>query len=530
LKTKSCLGIHYTNTEITVTLVEKQGSQMRITPAWRISAENAGQADAAGISPLISNLAADLNQRYKPIPPVAIALAGNFYQSQFHHSQFENAHQLEQTLHYDIEEEFAIDAESIALCYQNSPHEESGSNLIIHTIARNKLTPLLNQFDKAGMDAMAAEPDIAAWQNFLRFSGELPVDRGCVVLGHSSETVYILVLDKNQKPLLTRTFPTPAQTELYATLRCELARNLASLNEQQTPACLLYHSRGIDRAEIGNLAGEMDLRCQKLTEPNVINACAVGIAIGFLDSRIEADFRNDNLQPRTVTVAYRKSLYGLSLAVCVLLLAWIVSMAVSAHRYSKIQTEAEEDIRKAWVKAFHNEDCPVEQKEVQKILGLKENQKTTDAALIQEWKKKYPDQNYPVNKVKIKRMLADRKQETYTKYHHSAAAAAAASDSTTHTLLLMLNAINKIPEEIDLRIENLNLTPKGVDAFSGTVAGLAQLDQLRTIIEAPDSQLTIEHSSFEASGTQQANDPANRPSFSMPLSVVKKTRSLEDEN
>jgi hypothetical protein len=528
LKTKSCLGIHYTNTEITVTFVEKQGSQMRITPPWQISAENVGQKDATEISPLISELAMDLNQRYKPVPPVAIALAGNFYQSQFHHSQFENAHQLEQTLHYDIEEEFAIDAESIALCYQNSPHEESGSNLIIHTVARNKLTPLLNQFDKAGMDAMAAEPDIAAWQSFLRFSGELPTDRGCVVLGHSGETVYILILDKNQKPLLTRTFPTPAQAELYQTLRCELARNLASLNEQQTPACLLYHSQGIDSTEIGNLAREMDLRCQKLTEPSVINACAVGVAVGFLDKRIDADFRNDNLQPRTVTVAYRKSLYRLSLAVCVLLLAWIVSMAVSAHRYSKIKTQAEEDIRKAWVKALHNEDYPVEQKDVQEMLGLKEKQKATDAALIQEWKKKYPDQDYPVNKVKIKRMLTDRKQETYTKYHHSAAAAAS-SDSTTHTLLLMLNVINKIPEEIDLRIENLNLTPKGIDAFSGTVSNLGQLDQLRTIVEAPDSQLIIEHSSFEASGTQQANDPANRPSFSMPLSVIKKVKSLEDE-
>jgi hypothetical protein len=500
---------------------------MRITPPWQISAENEDQADVAERLLLIGKLAADLNQRYKPVPPVAISLAGNFYQSQFHHSQFENTHQLEQTLHYDIEEEFAIDAESIALCYQNSPHEDSGSNLIIHTVARNKLAPLLNRFDKVGLDAMVAEPDIATWQSFLRFSGELPPNQGCVVLGCSSETVYILILDKNHKPLLTRTFPAPAQAELYTTLHCELARNSGSLNEQQMPSCLLYHSQGIDGTEINDLAREMDLRCQKLSEPNVINACAVGVAIGFLDNRVEADFRNDNLQPRTVTVAYRKSLYTLSLAVCILLVAWIVSMEVSAHRYSKIQTEAEDDIRKAWVKVYHNEDYPMEQKEVQEILGYKANQKVTDAALIQDWKKKYPDQSYPINELKIKRMLTDKKQETYTKYHHSTAAAT--SDSTTHTLLLMLNAINKIPDGIDLRIENLNLTPKGVDAFSGTVAGLGQLEQLRTIIEAPGSRLTIDRSSFEASGTQQANDPANRPSFSMPLRVTGKVKDVEDE-
>jgi len=338
----------------------------------------------------------------------------------------------------------------------------------------------------------------------------------------------MLILDKNHKPLLTRTFPAPAQAELYTTLRCELARNSGSLNEQQTPSCLLYHSQGIDGTEISNLAREMDLRCQKLTEPNVVNACAVGVAIGFLDNRVEADFRNDNLPPRTVTVAYRKALYSLSCSVCALLLAWIVSMEVSAHRYSQIKAEAENDIRKAWVMAYHNEDYPVEQKEVQEMLGHKENQKVTDAALIQDWKKKYPNQDYPINKSKIERMLKEKKKKTNDKYYRSAAATAT-SDSTTHTLLLMLSAINKIPDEIDLRIENLNLTPKAIDAFSGTVSDLGQLEQLRAIIEAPDSQLVIDRSSFEASGTQQANDPANRSSFSMPLRVTGKVKELEDE-
>jgi len=235
---KSCLGVHYTRTSITAVLVEKRDSQWLCADELTLPVEpnppgnqDKNQPDDAP-DPLQTTLA-QLADRMQPtgrrLHPVALAMDGALYNTQLHHSDFKDLRQIRQTLRFDIEDDFAIDADSVFLCYEKIPPSDDGTDLLVHTIDKNIAQNLLNQFEQARLDPLIAEPDVVSWLHYLKDRSLLPPDQGALVAGRSTDTLYLLVLDADHQPLLSRSYYCTDSAAALETLQCEANRSLAVL-------------------------------------------------------------------------------------------------------------------------------------------------------------------------------------------------------------------------------------------------------------------------------------------------------------
>ena len=99
MHTKNCLGIHYTRTSITAVLMKKKDNQWLCADDLTLPVEPApastldqNQTDDAP-TPLQTTLA-HLAERMQPtqrhLHPVALAIDGTLYNTQMHHSDFNN--------------------------------------------------------------------------------------------------------------------------------------------------------------------------------------------------------------------------------------------------------------------------------------------------------------------------------------------------------------------------------------------------------------------------------------------------------
>jgi len=475
LARKNCLGIHYNDKQITAVLIEQKGAEFQYVPALKVTADSELSEDQN--SSLFEKLKHDLNRQYEKTPPVALTLSGHMYQSLPYQSRFSDPRLINQTLRYDIEDNLAADADSIAVCYQqklSQSHEtsrgknqqtKSFSELLVHAISRNQLQQLLDRFEQSDLDALVAEPDIASWLNFLRSSSELPAQESLVALAWAIDSLYILILDDRHQVLLARSVPCSSGGQAHKILTSELPRSLANLPEGQQPPHLLYHLDGLDQKQIVDLARACNLQPRPISEPDLATACAKGAAWGFLNHHTAADFRSDGLFPRTLIAARHKTLYGLAAAVSSFLLVWIIVLNIHARNYRNMEKRAKTD-------------------------------------MIAAWKLANPQRKPPRSLAQIPGSLRRRLQDVES------------------TLMLIFRALNTLPEQFDIKITNLS-ADTGSAIFTGSVPDIKELEKLRKAILNPDSQLEIDSSKFGKVGSSSRDDPTNRRTFSMPLRVKK---------
>ena len=429
------MGIHYSSLGITAALVEKRGSRTRLAEVFKIAPETENTSGAGGS--LIDRLAAQLKRRHSKIPSVALALAGEFYQSQFHHSEFSDQRMLRQTLRFDVEEDFATDAETFALCYQRTGVPGPGSNLIIHTFEREKIQDLLVQFEQVHLDALVAEPDIDAWVHYLKDLSDLPADQPFLSVAWTAGIFYILALDRRRQPVLARSCVCSSREQLNDIMIIELRRCLALLDREHQPRQLLYHSGGFTKDQVARLQKELNLPCQGFKEPDAATALAGGAALGWLHGSNIADFRTDGMTPRTVQKAQHKALYSLSAAVTLLMLSSFIVMQLYARKNKNLFNQA-------------------------------------DLKLTQAWENTQPD-DPPENRSRINSKLQNdydalqnqlRRQTTTT-----------LPNSVSNTLLIVLQTLNTLPETFNLQYESLRVNNQGI-ALTGIIPNLAAQEKL----------------------------------------------------
>jgi len=484
---KSCLGIHYRTEGITAVLVHKQGSATELGPTFTLdgSAESADE----NISQLLGQLHQQLLRETSRVPPVALSLAGRFYQTEFFHSQFSDDRLLKQTLRFDLEENTTISAESNVFCYQRrGVAKDSGSDLLVHTIERNKIEAILDEFDQASFDALIAVPDVAGWICYLKRQNILPAGENLAVIAWAAETFYIIVLDREQQPLLARTAICPDDSQKAEMIATELNRSLALLSQDQQPQRILYHADGLAQDDIAKLEGQTKLKCSALDETDVTKAFAVGVALGYLYGEKQSDFRSDGMPPHSLIAGRNKALFALAGAASLLMLILIIVMNAHAKRYQKIESSAREQIEQAWLVAHP---------------GQKLTRQTS----------KIPQD--------IKKLLARLHETAQDK------TASTLPGSASHTLLLALQSLGQLAHNFDLTIDSLRVYPEKF-SISGSVPNLKDVDRLHEISKQ-NPKLQIDSWDIQKVGSGDRTDPTNRRNFDIQLSLKKTTIAAKNK-
>ncbi|MCF7957495.1 MAG: hypothetical protein K9M57_03495, partial [Phycisphaerae bacterium] len=431
---------------------------------------------------LIQQAAETVSAKIHSVPPVALSLSGRYYQSQIHHSHFSDLKQLKQTLRYDIEEEFAIDAEAVALCYQQTPGTGNGIDLMVHTADRDQLDTLFGQFEGAELDALIAEPDVVSWQHYLNHQGQLPAGKACAVLGVGHDSAQMLFLDKSHQLLLARSFPCPDDDSKYAQIHGELRRSAISLADSDKPSHLIYHQGGLDDVKIVELAAKNALSCKTTDLDDVTEAFAAGVAIGYLNHQCETNFRSDNLMPRTLLQSINRSLYTLSVLTCLILLGWIYVMYSHTHQYTRNTTAATKELQATYARI-----CP-------------DGKKRPNVAKISKEVKGQLDSV-------IKRFGTRQVNTT--------------DESASYAFILMMDMFNALPLDFDIKIGSLSIKPDEIHPFTGSVPDMEHLQVLRDTIKRPGSNLTIERVIIDKSDDTTGETEQTRRTFTFPLKVIK---------
>ena len=480
---KCCLGVHYTRTSITAVLVEKKHNQWQCAdeltlPIQPDTANSQDQTQLDNAQTPLQITLAQLADRMQPtgrrLHPVALAVDAALYNTQTHHSDFHDLRQVRQTLRFDIEDDFAIDAESVYLCYEKIPPSENGTDLMVHTIDKNTAQNLLTQFEHARMDPLVAEPDMVSWLHYLKDRSLLPPDQGVLVAGRSVDTLYLLVLDGDHRPLLSRSYYCTDSDQALQTLQCEANRSLAVLPPHQMPQHLLVHLEGFTEKYVGQLAKNLSVQPRSLPDSNITKAFAAGAAIGWLKGHSKTDFRADGYPPQTAVRKKHRALMGCAAALTGLLLAIITVM----HSYTKAYQNTLDDVQNRMIQAYTSTHP-----------GLKR-----------------PDKK---NIIKIPSILRSQLNKLNAKTKNQATPTLA--NSASNNLTLILQAFDSLPVKFDLAIDSIRLTGKSVE-LSGSVPNIVSQVELDKAIEA-NSKLTIEKWDF----TGQNN---LRRTFNMSLTVI----------
>ena len=477
---QQCLGIHYSATHITAVVASAQPGAAESLDPIKVPVETGASTDPDAAA--LEELTLQLRRRHAKLPPAALALAGEFYQSQFHHSEFTDPRQMAQTLPFDVEEEFMLDAEATAICYQRLPGTGPGSELVVHVAQRDHLKQLFPEFDRAGVDALIAQPDLAAWLTYTKHYAQLPSGQSAVLLAWAAGTFYLMILDSAHHPVLARSCHCNSDDHARATITCELQRSLALLPADQPPQAIYYHSAGFTNDQLHAISEATNLTCTPLPTDDPAVAFAAGASLAWLKHDTEADFRADRLPPRSLITAKRKSLFALSAAVSLLLLTCVIVFKARQASHLDIERRAEK-------------------------------------AIIAAWKDTNPDQSVP----RQQRLMPGRlsKQLRELKSRTSTRAEQTQPTSVGHIMMLLFDRLDSLPEKFGLTIKKISLSVKdGQATLVGAVPSAADMDRLITVFKHENSPLRYVNWDYDLSaGSSAKTGSGNRVAFSMPLRI-----------
>ncbi|MBN2377862.1 MAG: hypothetical protein JXD22_15805 [Sedimentisphaerales bacterium] len=463
----SCMGLHYNELGITAVLLEKRGSDFVVAESFRVVPEAAdekalsagaavGEASAGDerVSTLVELFGQESERRDIGKPAVVLTLSGKYYQNQFHHSEFSEEKQLRQTIRFDVEDDFTAEVESLAIGYQRLPMGDvSGSDLILYTVERNRLEPLLRELDEAGYDALTAWPDIAAWLSYLKNTDQLPQGESVLATAYCYDVLYILLLDADQKPILSRSVVCSSGQDLSGLLIAEVQRSVDMMADDEQPVRMLYHGSGFTAGQIATIEQETSLQCEPLKDKDAAGAFAAGAAMSYLSGRAAVDFREDGMQPRSLTESRSRAWYGFAAAVTILLVMLLLVMKMQTARYRSAEAVASDQIRNAYVE----------------VMG----------------KKPGPSANISRHINTEYKMLRDK---TRAKVDRSI------PGSASHTMTLVMGALADLGEDFDLDVQSLRVKAENA-MLSGSFADMASQIKFDEAVNAV-GQLKVERWDF----------------------------------
>jgi len=467
LKKNCCLGVYYNGRSLTALLLEKKDAAMEQVRRFDL------RGDDSQTDPLAA-LAREIAAVHPEGPlPVVLALGADYYQSQEYHSDLQDAKQLDQTLKYDVEETFAREGESLAVSYQFRVRSASGSDLLVYAGDRARLGELFDRWEKAGLDALQARPDVICWLAYLRLQIAAPGKLNAAA-ALCEGVFYLMLFDERFTPLSVRSFFCPAPALGTDIMERELLRTLAVLGGPNSLDCLYYHAEGLNRTAVEALAARLGAGARALTTIRAGDAFAQGAALGWFANSAEGDIRRDGMAPRSMEISRRNALWGLSAAVTLFMLIWGITMQVGAARWETLAQRREDNMKTAYKMIFKKETRNVTQVKVEIANKKKE-----------------------IDRTKAGRALASL------------------SNSATNTMKLLFESLDKLPDDFDLQIESIRLSEKEA-VLSGSVLNLEDRDELEAVLE---SNPLLEVASWDFTQNTSKSDKAVRRSFNMSVKL-----------
>jgi hypothetical protein len=266
------------------------------------------------------------------------------------HSEFKDTKQIAQTVRFDTEEALSTDISDVAVTFEVSSSDQSGSQLTVYTAEREILSNILLSLQNNSIDPITIEPDVNCLSRFVLQKVSLPEDSRCLFAILSRQRGYLVSLTSSQETsavrtllinpaqdrggLLTREIPvTAALAGADEPISClRVFDSTGSVNCRQLGETLGINTEGVHLAESAGVEADVLADCADTVE----FAIAYGTALTHLQKTHSPNFRDDFMPYQGKKRRLQKTLKFLSLSVTVLMIAlgmYVTSQLLQTSKY-----------------------------------------------------------------------------------------------------------------------------------------------------------------------------------------------------
>jgi hypothetical protein len=329
------LGIYIAKDGATVVCLGGHGNAVK--DCFSVSLDEQREPNTtADMSELARLIAQGCAQRELRFDEAAVALDCSMFMQHTVHSEFRDAKQISQTIRFDTEEALSTDISDVAVAFEISSTDETGSELTVFTAQCEILSAVLLSLQSHNIDPITLEPDVNCLSRFLLENASAPEDSDCLFAVLSRARGYFIGCTKSRQTPAKRTFLIHAtqkradllarQVPLTAALMAkgEMVSSLSVFDSAKSVDChRLGDKLGINAAEfdlVGSFVGESDLLSE--CDDAVEFAIACGAALAHLVKGRAVNFRDDFMPFQGKKLRLQNTLKFLSISVTILLIAF----------------------------------------------------------------------------------------------------------------------------------------------------------------------------------------------------------------
>jgi len=160
---KNYLGIYISKQNATVVCIDSHGQ--KIVDCFSASVE---QTQMSSLQQLTDLIAKGCTERKIPFSDVAIAVDCAMFMQHSIHSEFDDPKQIAATIRFDTEEALATEVSDVAIAFETTSTDQTGSNLAVFTAEEKILSELIISLQSNNIDPVTIEPDVNCLARFIR--------------------------------------------------------------------------------------------------------------------------------------------------------------------------------------------------------------------------------------------------------------------------------------------------------------------------------------------------------------------------
>jgi hypothetical protein len=477
---QNCLGIYLAKNSATAVLTAEQVDKTEMLDCFTVSTDPDQESNPAALAPLIAQ---KLAQKDHSLMQVYLTIDCAMYAQHSLHSEFTDYKQIAGTIKFDAEEIVTTDATQLAVAFQITNANENGSDITIFTADRQLLTNILTDFQTVGLDPILIEPDIVCLARFLRQNIKLTPQQTTLFAILAQKSCYIIIPHSDRYTPLVRSFLIAPGQNITQILARQIPITIASQNFNQplTDLLLAGDTHSIDpenltkttglKTQIADIAQILGAdpapleKCPSIAHP----AIACGAATAETAKTTKADFREDFAPYQGRKRIMQKALRVLSVSLTILLIAVGAHFQLQVLKNKNYTKRLEKRAAADYSDAMYGRNPPAREPIVSKLQLELLNAKKIQAGLGPG------DDNSPPAK-----------------------------------LTFILEAVNNVPKNVDLKITDISITQKTMRITGDTNSRQSTLELFNAVKKHP--KLKKSHENLSQKG--------NRDTFIINLELV----------
>lgn len=383
MEPQNYLGIYISKNAATVVCLAAQTRDRNVLGCFSVSVQEQDQPDWQTLANLIAQSCAEKGFEFSE---VAVALDCAMFMQHKVHSEFDDPRQIAATVRFDTEEALAADVTDVAIAFNVTSTDQTGSEISVFTAQRKVLSDILLSLQSNNIDPVTIEPDVNCLSRFIcrQVSAPQPPQPGTFFAMLSHRSAYLISFAESQKTPTMRTFllgPAQDRSELLAR-EVPITATLTQTGEPVKHLKVLDSADSVDPRQLGERLGietdSIDLAASVAASPEMLADCAgsvdfaiaCGAALANLEKTQTTNFRNDFSPYQGRKAQLQKALKFASYSVTVLILALGVYFQMPLYRANKDHSELRKKLAKDYLAVMLNEKkLPAETREAVRKLG-----------------------------------------------------------------------------------------------------------------------------------------------------------------